>query len=322
MSAPDLSVVMPNYNFGRFIGEAIEAVMCQSYPSFELIVVDDASTDNSIEVIEGFMRKYPQIKLLRNKKNMGAVSAFKRGAEVSSGKYLWSTASDDKTLPGFFAGSMHLLAQYPQAGFCCADVEVDDNGTLIESRLYLSRKPRYFTPEESVKLFEKDPFTPFLTHSIIVKRDAFFRAGGYLDLKWSADSFLFSVISFREGFCYLPEILTVMRVHPGQYGAMNAKKSGPERKLIAKMMDAALLPEYSDVLPMFRKTAPFSVYSWEVLMTALKEKKYRGFVSFKLLRFALFEKIIRRPLLRLLPMKFWRKVLNIYKLIKHVINVL
>jgi glycosyltransferase involved in cell wall biosynthesis len=66
-----LSVIMVNYNHGKFIGEALDAILSQSYRPMEIIVIDDASTDNSLEIIQQFVRRDLIIRLIRREKNMG-----------------------------------------------------------------------------------------------------------------------------------------------------------------------------------------------------------------------------------------------------------
>src|SRR5437868_7050033 len=121
MGRPTLSVIMPNYNHGHFLPEALDAILSQSWPADEVLIVDDASTDDSVEVIEGFARKHASVRLLRNERNMGAVYSGRRVFDAATGDYLYPSAADDRVQPGFFAKSMELLAQHPQAGLCCSD---------------------------------------------------------------------------------------------------------------------------------------------------------------------------------------------------------
>ena len=66
-----LSVIIPNYNHGHFINEQIESIVNQTYKCHEIIIIDDKSTDNSVEIINKIIDKYPFIKLIQNKKNIG-----------------------------------------------------------------------------------------------------------------------------------------------------------------------------------------------------------------------------------------------------------
>ena len=90
-----VSVIIPNYNYARFIGEAIESVLAQTYQPLEIIVVDDASTDDSIKVIESFGDK---VKLIRQE-NGGVGKARNTGARNAGGDFLAFLDADDIWLP-------------------------------------------------------------------------------------------------------------------------------------------------------------------------------------------------------------------------------
>ncbi|MEE9605051.1 MAG: glycosyltransferase family 2 protein [Candidatus Scalindua sp.] len=80
-----LSVVMPNYNYSQHVGETLEAILDQSFRPLEVIVVDDGSTDNSIEIIESISKRDPIVRLLKNEQNMGCLFFFRK----SHAKYFW-----------------------------------------------------------------------------------------------------------------------------------------------------------------------------------------------------------------------------------------
>ncbi|MFC1767482.1 glycosyltransferase family 2 protein [Candidatus Margulisiibacteriota bacterium] len=304
-----ISVIMSNYNYGQWIGEALEAILTQSFSPIDVIVIDDASTDNSVEVVEKLMKKYPNLCLLRNEKNIGGLLSVKRGLEVAKGEYVYSASSDDKVLPGFFEKSMCLLEKYPEAGLCCSDVEVlSENGDIHRVRSGLGPRPQYFDPAESTRLFLKYALPPILPGTAIVKRSALDDAGGYMpDLKWTADLFAHIVICSRYGFCYIPEAGTTVRVGVWQGGNVTGKWH-VDRDIIKKAIEKVKTPRYKDVLPMFRRTTAFSQSSWEVLMVVIRNKDFWDFMSFRLLRFALFDKFVKRTLLKILPHQLYMRI--------------
>ena len=102
LSSKKVSVVVPNYNYARYIGKRIDSIVRQTYPIYELIVLDDASTDESVEVIEKKLveirAKYPELKVqfVRNDKNSGkAIAAWKKGWGLATGDYIWIAEADD-----------------------------------------------------------------------------------------------------------------------------------------------------------------------------------------------------------------------------------
>lgn len=97
-----VSVVVPNYNYGRYIKKRIRSILRQTYPIYELIVLDDCSTDGSEEIIKNIVLdlklKNPELKLkfVPNKKNSGkAIAQWKKGFELAEGDYVWIAEADD-----------------------------------------------------------------------------------------------------------------------------------------------------------------------------------------------------------------------------------
>lgn len=305
---------MPNYNYGHFIGKMLESIFSQSYPATEVVVMDDASTDDSVAVIKGFMRKHPNLRLIQNEKNIGPIAIGKRLFAAVSGDYVFPCASDDWILPGFFEKSMELLAQFPRAGLCCTDCAVFDGRQYIKNKRYLSDKPAYLPPAEVFKRFRREHITPFSIHTVILNRELLLSVGGYKEeLEWAADLFAYSVLSFRYGICYVPEVLTVIRRHESQYGVIKAHKTSLERRVIEKVIYTSREPAFKDVLPMFRKTAAFSVHPWEVLYVVMRNPRNWDFLSGKLLFFAVVDKFVKRPLMRFIPEMFIRKILRLLR---------
>lgn len=102
LQSKKVSVVVPNYNYGRYLKKRINSILKQTYPVYELIILDDASTDNSLKVIERIIsdirHKYPDllVKYVRNEKNSGkAILQWKKAFELATGEYIWIAEADD-----------------------------------------------------------------------------------------------------------------------------------------------------------------------------------------------------------------------------------
>lgn len=94
-SAPLVSIVTPVYNSERFISDTIDSVLSQNYSSWELILIDDMSTDSSIEIINKYKIQDNRIKLIKNNQNLGAAKSRNRGTEVAHGRYIAFLDADD-----------------------------------------------------------------------------------------------------------------------------------------------------------------------------------------------------------------------------------
>ncbi len=246
-----LSVAMANYNHGRFIGEALEAILAQSFRPLEIIVVDDASTDNSIEIVEEFVRRDPIVRLVRNERNIGAVRTFDLGLKEASGDYVFFPASDDKVLPGLLAQSMNLLKQNPRAGLCTAlPVTLSESGENLGPRRIpiISRTPCYLTPERALAALRRyDGW--FTGNTTIYKREALLEAGGFLpELGSYSDGFACRVIALKYGACYIPEPLAMTRIGQGRFSQITA--ANPDISLeIMRNASRLMRSTYSDVFP-------------------------------------------------------------------------
>ena len=91
---PEVSIYILNYNYGKFIGQAIESCVDQSFKNIEIIIIDDGSTDNSKEIIQLYARKYPFIKTRFNK-NQGLIKSCNHALKLAEGKYILRLDADD-----------------------------------------------------------------------------------------------------------------------------------------------------------------------------------------------------------------------------------
>lgn len=96
MSTPKVSVLIPAYNYAHYLGEAIESVLDQTFDDFELIVVDNCSTDNSVELVQSYMHKDSRVRLVVNKTNVGMYRNYNEALLHARGEYIKFLNADDK----------------------------------------------------------------------------------------------------------------------------------------------------------------------------------------------------------------------------------
>src|SRR5213593_319770 len=114
--APILSVVLPNYNHARLIARALEALLAQDPAPDEVILVDDASTDDSLDVVAPFAARHPALRIIVNPSNTGAIATLARGLAAARGRYVYFAAADDWVFPGFFRLAVRMLERYRHTG--------------------------------------------------------------------------------------------------------------------------------------------------------------------------------------------------------------
>src|SRR5215217_8951250 len=107
-----VSVIIPCYNQAHFLSEAIQSVLAQSYPHFEIIVVDDGSTDTTSQVAS----RYPEVRCIRQN-NQGLSGARNSGFAQSKGSYLVFLDADDRLLPGALETGLECLKAHPECAF-------------------------------------------------------------------------------------------------------------------------------------------------------------------------------------------------------------
>ena len=130
---PLVSIIIPNYNHARFLDERMQSVLGQTYQNFEVIILDDWSTDNSREVIEKY-RSNPKVrKILFNDTNSGSpFRQWKKGMELASGEIVWIAESDDHCEDTFLEKLVKPLLTNDDAFSFCRSVKVDEDDKEYE----------------------------------------------------------------------------------------------------------------------------------------------------------------------------------------------
>jgi GT2 family glycosyltransferase len=113
MTEPFCSIIIPNYNGEHLLSTCLDGLRLQTYRNFEVIVVDDASSDGSVALLE---RDYPEARVLRLARNRGLAAACNAGAAIASGEIIVLLNTDTEAEPGWLAALVEALAQHPEAG--------------------------------------------------------------------------------------------------------------------------------------------------------------------------------------------------------------
>ena len=119
---PKVSVLMPAYNAEKYINEAIDSILNQTFTDFEFIIIDDGSTDNTVNIINSYQDK--RIRLVQNEKNLGVAETLNKGIVLSRGQYIARMDSDDVSLPTRFARQVDYMDSHPDCLICGSRVEL------------------------------------------------------------------------------------------------------------------------------------------------------------------------------------------------------
>jgi glycosyltransferase involved in cell wall biosynthesis len=133
---PEISVIIPNYNHAGYLRQRIDSVLNQTYVDFELIILDDCSTDNSKEIIEQYRGNKKISHIIYNEKNSGSVFfQWEKGLALAKGKYIWIAESDDWAEARFLELLTEQISKHENIGIaCCGSNWVDDAGKTGEDR--------------------------------------------------------------------------------------------------------------------------------------------------------------------------------------------
>ena len=275
---PSLSAIVPNYNHGKFLDKSIPAILHQSVPPAEIIVLDDASTDNSVEVIQRLAAQYPLIRLVRNEKNLGVMPNLNKGLELARSDYIYIGSADDEVQPGLFEKSLPLLAKHPQAAFSCSACRWHDtvSGLSWIMAAGMADRPAYLSPEELVALGQRGKLF-FGSATAIWRRQALQEAGNFIPaLRWHADWFATYVPGLRHGVCYLPEALSDFYLFPTSF--YNRGRKTPEHlEVLRGILDRLSSPDCADVAARFRDSAVLAVFGLPILRLLKERPAYAQF---------------------------------------------
>jgi glycosyltransferase involved in cell wall biosynthesis len=235
MSAlPLVSVIMPNYNYLFYLEQSVQSVLQQTFSNFELIIVDDASADGSVELLKDLQQKDARIKVLYNQENRGVVFCRNTAIEISEGQYLSFIDPDDIWNLNKLEVQLNAL-QNNQGNLCFSDIQIiDANGNKLKKR-------KHSFNEYSYKSLLKRNFVPH--SSLLLQRDILGNIR-YPEIlpKHASEKWLMSKLGIKkiihEDYAlllhifknkavhaiHINEVLVLYRVHNNNYSGNHFKK--------------------------------------------------------------------------------------------------
>lgn len=203
--SPSVSVVMPVYNGGQYLAEAIHSILYQAFPDFELIIIDDGSTDHTPEMISSFHDK--RIVLLTNTRNRGNYASRNLGMEHARGKYICVMDADDVALPHRLEKQYTYMEQNPGTGICGSFIQNIPSGFC----------PEFIVDEQLLKVAFLS--NNYCSHPSLILRKEFllrFQLHYNEEYRYAAD-FDLCARGFRHFRVQnIPEVLLQYRRHAGQ----------------------------------------------------------------------------------------------------------
>ena len=211
MTPPRVTVICLCYNQGRFVRDAVLSVLGQTYPNIQLLVVDDASTDNSAEVISELVAAYPRIHFLPLSRNLGNCRAFNHALGYAAGEYVIDLAADDVLLPERVSKGVEALRAAGDSfgvNFTDAEWMAEDGGFLYR---HSDRFPNTLIPQGDI--YKELVARFFICSPTMMFRKGVIDALGGYDEDLAYEDFDFWIRSSRHFYyCYTPEVLVRKRM--------------------------------------------------------------------------------------------------------------
>lgn len=232
---PLVSIITPSYNQAAFLEKTIQSVLQQEYPNLEYWVIDGASTDGSVEIIQKYAHKLAG---WVSEKDQGQAHAINKGFERSHGEVIAWLNSDDLYKPGAVASAVKALQAHPEAGMVFTDVEsIDANGETFNLMRY-----------GDWGLADLMTFHIMGQPGVFMRRSILEKAGHLdLDYKFLLDHHLWLRMGLHAVIKYIPgQIWAAARMHPAAKNVAQAQNFGTEAYRLAEWM--AGHPEFSSHL--------------------------------------------------------------------------
>lgn len=215
-----ISIVMTSYNYERFISDAINSVISQTYKNWELIIVDDGSQDNSISIIEEYIKKDSRIKLFCHEKrvNKGLKESLLLGLKNAVNDWIVFLESDDMITSDYLSVKTDIISQNPSLDLIFNDIECIGNQSVIDNLNI------YFQKREEMLAKKRIPFYLFCENNIIptfscvmVKKSVIETCDFESIIPQNLDWHLWSQLINSANFAYTEKKLTLWRKHSNNY---------------------------------------------------------------------------------------------------------
>ena len=283
---------MAAYNQEKYISEAIESVLASTFEDFELIIVDDCSKDNTLEIAKKYELMDSRIRVYVNEENLGDYPNRNKAASYANGKYIKYIDGDDMIYPWGLEIIMKNFELFPESGYCLDSIAQDPMSKFpIELMPQQAYEREYFYDS----IFNKSPT------SATIKLEVFQKNGGFSGLRYVGDFELWHKLSLSERVILLPHGIIWSREHEEQ-----------ESKLVRS--DSFNLFQYMLISHRFLnlKDTPLSINLKEVALNKILKSMARSifrslFLEFDLLNAKKKKKSINISFFQVLYFSFLKK---------------
>jgi glycosyltransferase involved in cell wall biosynthesis len=208
-----VSIIMPVLNGERYLTEALESILAQTYGNYELVAVDDGSTDSTAELLHRYADRL-ELRYVHHPARMGIAASVNDGLRHASGDFITFLDHDDAWFPHFLQTQASYLDRHPEVGMVHSDFQtIDSAGAVIEESVARCRGRKRPSGHVLPQLL-MDSF--IVANSVLIRKECFNRLGGFDEtLRWG-DYHMWLRIAHHYKIDYVPEVLTKYRQHAVQ----------------------------------------------------------------------------------------------------------
>lgn len=233
MIEPLVSIVLPTYNRAQYIDQLVDSCLAQTYARWELIIVDDGSTDDTPRKIAEYLKRDARIRTIRHGSNRKLPAALNTGFDAANGELFTWTSDDNLYRPDAIAETVQVLAAHPEVDCVYTDFSIIDHaGRLLQ----------YFRVKDPVDLVHGNP----LGQCAVYRSNVYLELGGYDESMFLAEDYDFYLrMAARYRLMPLHKDLYMFRMHSGTLTHLHAARVDEQ---LARALDRTLpyLPSTSD----------------------------------------------------------------------------
>jgi glycosyltransferase involved in cell wall biosynthesis len=212
-----VSVVLGTYNGEVYLEEQLRSVLAQTYPSLEIIAIDDGSSDRTVALLQEYAARDSRIRVIVNERNLGFIRNFEKGCRLATGKWIALCDQDDYWFPEKIEKMVAAIGDHPMI-YCDSDLCGEDLQSLGKK---ISELVHYQSFDDCRQLCV---FSRMYGHATLITRELFEKANPFLE-EVPHDGWLAYHATLYGGVLYLPEVLVKYRQHAGNvFGVVGRKK--------------------------------------------------------------------------------------------------
>jgi glycosyltransferase involved in cell wall biosynthesis len=269
--SPSVSICVPTYNGEKYIQECLDSILTQTFTDFEVLIVDDQSSDNTLNIAREYSEKDQRIKVIQNEKNLGLVGNWNRCVELANGEWIKFVFQDDLIAPECLERMLTEGIVHNSAIVCCQRDFLFETGTNdVTQKYYLDHLGMKHIFAEATKISAEAFCKAVLNHpgvnfigeptTVLLHRTTFSRFGIFNpNLIQICDTEFWTRVASHEGIIYIPEILASFRVHEKSTSTTNHSKHQyriQNLELLVLLHEFALHPIYAPLRVIAAQQSP------------------------------------------------------------------